>query len=89
MFYNKNDAYCCRWRFSCNALASNRRILFTAATTLAVFQNFVNYNICGISVATIIIWVSKCLERNIVLGYTRLFHDFIIKKICQEYNDER
>ena len=89
MFYNKNDAYRCRWRFSCNALANIRRILFIAATTLAVFQKFVYHNISGVSVATIIIWVSKCLERNIVLGYTRRFHDFTLEKICHEYNDER
>ena len=63
-------------------LANNRRIVFTVATTLTVLKNFVNHNISGVSVATIMIWVSKCLERNIVLGYTRRFHDFTIKKIC-------
>ena len=89
MFYNKNDAHRCRWRFLCNTLASDYRILFTATTTLAVFQNFMNCNISGVSVATIIIRVSKCLGRSIVLGYTRRFHDFSIKKIYQEYNDER
>ena len=45
------------------------------ATRLPATVVYNNHNISGVSVATIIIWVSKCLERNIVLGYTRRFKD--------------
>ena len=68
--------------FICNAIARKRRVRVTTLTTLPVFEYSIHH-ISGVSVTIIMTWVSKCLERNIVLGYIRPIHDFKVKRFAK------
>ena len=61
--------------FLATRLLKKRRVRVTTFMRLAVFEYSIHH-ISGVSATRIMIWASKCSERNIVLRYIRRFHDF-------------